>query len=220
MKVNKNDKILTLMIHMTMTVAIIVKKTTQKQTKNVKLTACGLLLATVHPLWRCVAYFIQKSQPFGNVRGWLWFRFFKRKLTSLRFSKKTKVTSTYELISCGNCHEMFNCNLLCIEITQKMYTCYMSLKILQIKVLEFCSVKLDRFQSLKRFLNSIKYLTLLKFNTETQTIRWLYLLHTKRLCLSTLFNMMLEPIIDTRHHWLTFVKLGLFLYVGKDVVSL
>lgn len=178
------------------------------------------MLATVHPLWRCVAYFIQKSQPFGNVRGWLWFRFFKRKLTSLRFSKKTKVTSTYELISCGNCHEMFNCNLLCIEITQKMYTCYMSLKILQIKVLEFCSVKLDRFQSLKRFLNSIKYLTLLKFNTETQTIRWLYLLHTKRLCLSTLFNMMLEPIIDTRHHWLTFVKLGLFLYVGKDAVSL
>lgn len=51
MKVNKNDKILTLMIHMTMTVAIIVKKkTTQKQTKNVKLTAFGLLLATVHPL--------------------------------------------------------------------------------------------------------------------------------------------------------------------------
>lgn len=128
------------------------------------------------------------------------FVFFIRKLTSLRFSKKTKVTSTYELISCGNCHEMFNCNLLCIEITQKMYTCYMSLKILQIKVLEFCNVKLDRCQSLKRFLNSIKYLTLLKFNTETQTIRWLYLLHTKRLCLSTLFNMMLEPIIDTRHH--------------------
>lgn len=62
MKVNKNDKILTLMIHMTffvcfwvvffftMIATIIVKKTTQKQTKNVKLTACGLLLATVHPL--------------------------------------------------------------------------------------------------------------------------------------------------------------------------
>lgn len=50
MKVNKNDKILTLMIHMTMTVAIIVKKKNQKQIKNVKLPACGLLLATVHPL--------------------------------------------------------------------------------------------------------------------------------------------------------------------------
>lgn len=34
MKVNKNDKILTLMIHMTMTVAIIVKKNNPKTNKK------------------------------------------------------------------------------------------------------------------------------------------------------------------------------------------
>lgn len=49
---------------------------------------------------------------------------FENKLTSLRFPSKQQKFPLSTNLSCDNCHEMFNCNLLYIVLTKKIYACH------------------------------------------------------------------------------------------------